>query len=278
MGMVRDLFVLIASIPNNCLAILKQPLQTTIALDIQEFGGFEVDKRLHIVISVKDFKAIMMHAGTSNTIVSAAYSSPFQPMRLRYDYDGFSCEFILQTIGDARGQSTTPAPRAVGASQARSLRKLPVEPMPNRPASSASAAGSMAPPSRSAAPSLAREAIRARNPAPSPPQPQPSQHDNLLFVPEDDDDRRWDPADEGDEDVLGWDASADNVSVPVHAMQCRLAHQVQNIARPTIQPSGQALRSQQQNDSARPNIISAASQHIHPTQRMSQVRLVGIEV
>ena len=49
--------------------ILKQPLHTTIAIDTLEFAEFAVEEKLHIVISVKDFKSIVTHAGTTNTTV-----------------------------------------------------------------------------------------------------------------------------------------------------------------------------------------------------------------
>jgi cell cycle checkpoint control protein RAD9A len=64
--------------------ILKQPLHTSVAIDTLEFGDFDVEDKLHIVISVKDFKTIVMHAGITKTTVSAAYSQPSKPMQLKY--------------------------------------------------------------------------------------------------------------------------------------------------------------------------------------------------
>jgi len=80
----------------------------------------------------------------------------------------------------------------------------------------------MPPPPRSAAPSVAREALRTRPPRPSPPPPQPSLESNALFLPEADDDRRWDPSGYGDEEeeMLAWDASADNVRTPRAIVLC----------------------------------------------------------
>jgi len=87
--------------------ILKQPLHTTIAIDTSEFGEFNVAEKLHIVISVKDFKSIITHAGITNTIVKALYSQPSSPMQITYSDEGLLCEFILMTIGESRGSSAT---------------------------------------------------------------------------------------------------------------------------------------------------------------------------
>lgn len=192
---------------------MKQPLQTTIAIDIQEFTEFTVQEKLHIVINVKDFKAIVLHAGIHLTTVSVAYSHPYSPMQLKYSDESMTSEFILMTMGDSRGTSATPGPSAGRASTSRPTSRQPLEATSSRAGSNPAA--SMPPPPRAAAPSIARESARARLPRPSPPPPQPSLQSNALFCPEDDDDRRWDPAEEEDEEMLGWDASADNVSTYV---------------------------------------------------------------
>ena len=105
--------------------ILKQPLHTTIAVDTLEFGEFSVEEKLHIVISVKDFKAIVAHSGISNTMVKALYSHPASPMQLSYSEDGILSEFILMTIGDSRGASATPAPKATRANSKRPASRQP---------------------------------------------------------------------------------------------------------------------------------------------------------
>jgi cell cycle checkpoint control protein RAD9A len=53
-----------------------------------EFEEFAVEEKLHIVISVKDFKSIVAHAGTTNTTVKALYSLPSSPMQLTYSDEG----------------------------------------------------------------------------------------------------------------------------------------------------------------------------------------------
>merc|ERR1711939_370686 len=72
------------------------------------------------------------------------------------------------------------------------------------------AATSMPPPPANAAPSLAREASRVTRP--SPPPPQPSVQSQSLFLPQDDDDRQWDPSNyaEDDEQLL-WDQGEKNL-------------------------------------------------------------------
>ena len=188
--------------------ILKQPLHTTIAVDTLEFGEFSVEEKLHIVISVKDFKAIVAHSGISNTMVKALYSHPASPMQLSYSEDGILSEFILMTIGDSRGASATPAPNASRANSKRPASRQPLE----ATSSSKRAAASMPPPPTSAAPSLAREASRV--PRPSPPPPQPSVQSQSLFLPADDDDRQWDPSNYDDDDEpLLWDQRDGKVNV-----------------------------------------------------------------
>jgi cell cycle checkpoint control protein RAD9A len=190
---------------------LKQPLHTSVAIDTAEFSEFNVEEKLHIVISVKDFKTIIMHAGITNNTVSAAYSHPSRPMQLKYTDEGMSTEFILMTIGDFRGSSTTPAPGVTRGISSKTGARQHLEASSNR--IGVNAAPSMPPPSRAAAPSISRESSKAKVRRPSPPPPQPSLQSESLFFPDPDDDQRWDPADYDDEDEepLGWDASANNV-------------------------------------------------------------------
>jgi len=232
--------------------VLKQPLHTSIAIDTLDFSEFSVEERLHVVISVKDFKAIVSHAGITSTTVSVAYSQPMKPMKLTYNDQGMVIEFILMTTGDFRGSSATPAPGA----RARSSSKRPaprqqLEAVPLRNSTSSNSA--MPPPPRSAAPSVAREPSRSRVPRPSPPPPQPSLESNSLFFPEDDD-HRWDPVNYGDEDeeMLGWDANADNSG------SMTLGRSLQDNGRQnhtTAEPAG-----------------DDDNQRLAPTQRISQIR------
>ncbi len=195
---------------NENLEILKQPLHTTIAIDTLEFSEFSVEEKLHIVISVKDFKVIVAHAGTTNTIVRALYSHPSNPMQFSYSEDGILSEFILMTIGESRAASATPAPNASRLNTKRSASRPPLEATSS---SKRTAISQMPPPPTSAAPSMVRQASRA--PRPSPPPPQPSDQSQSLFLPAADDDRRWDPTnfEEDEDEMLMWDQGGEKVYV-----------------------------------------------------------------
>jgi cell cycle checkpoint control protein RAD9A len=191
-------------------------------VDTLEFGEFVVEEKLHIVISVKDFKSIIAHAGIGNTMVKALYSRPTSPMQLTYSEDGILSEFILMTIGESRGASATPAPNASRANSKRPALRQPLE----ATASFKRAATSMPPPPTTAAPSLSREPTRARVSRPSPPPPQPSLQSEALFVTDAEDDRRWDPTnfDEEEDEMLLWDTPGDKVRRPSRSVHGAEAH------------------------------------------------------
>jgi cell cycle checkpoint control protein RAD9A len=100
---------------------LKKPLQTSIAVETDEFDDIDVEDKLHIVISVKDFRAIIQHAGITGNDVSARYSLPARPIQLTYSGDAITCEFLIMTVGERgsnpaqktkkRGKSAAAAPQ-----------------------------------------------------------------------------------------------------------------------------------------------------------------------
>lgn len=214
--------------------ILKHPLETSIALDILDFEEFSVEEKMHIAISVKDFKAIILHAETLRTSVQASYSFPNRPLQLAYTEHGMQCEFTLMTIGDYRGSSTTPAPVTARTSPSLPRDDLPIRqvsaqhaqddddrvadvrsnvtmPPPSQPASRSFAQF----PQTNAAPEELRHHVLSRRPSrPSPPPPRASLDPQSLFLPAGvDDDRLWDEPNLGEDDeTLGWDASANQVS------------------------------------------------------------------
>ena len=196
--------------------ILKQPLQTSITIDNLDFEDFKVEEQLHIGISVKDFKAIVTHAETLKTSITALYSFPTRPMQLSYHEQGMQCEFTLMTIGDYRGGSVTPAPAAV-----RQVSAAPAEREPSRLSTVQTTVPpkttTMPPPSQQQSRSFTREVQSQRSQRPSPPPPKASLDPESLFVPADeDDDRIWGEKNYDDEqDTLGWDASANNVNTLV---------------------------------------------------------------
>jgi len=192
---------------------LKQPLQTAVAIDTVEFESFSVEDKLHIGISVKDFRAIVTHASTLKTSITTRYSQPTRPLQLAYEGGGMLCEFTLMTIGDCRSGSTTPGPAIPRGASTRPSQRL--QSAPNLGRRTENLVDSAAqPPSQPQSRSFVQEYGGQRPTRPSPPPPKPSIDPESLFLPHDDDDRQWDEKNYGDadEDMLGWDVSADNVS------------------------------------------------------------------
>ncbi|KAI1809140.1 Rad9-domain-containing protein [Poronia punctata] len=236
--------------------VLKKPLQTSIAIEREEFDSFQVEDNLHIVISVKDYRAVIQHAALLGTGISANYSTPAKPMQLTYNADGIRCEYLLMTVGErgvigpkvkktrankrgpvapqleaaSRGNSRTPAPRA-GAMKQPQSRLYPI-------------------------PSL-------RPPVERPPQrPPPATFESeSLFVPQDNDEQ-WEPVhvgEDGDEEEnvrLGWDAS-DNPNSTTMNMRTMMVNQ--HDAEPGAETGP-----------------SPSLTQIDPTQRLSQVRGFGV--
>ena len=128
------------------------------------------------------------------------------------------CEFTLMTIGDYRGGSVTPAPATYQVSAA------PAESSQSRQSTDQTAVRpkttTMPPPSQPFSRSFTRESQSQRIQRPSPPPPKASLDPNSLFLPaEEDDDRMWGERNYDDEqDTLGWDASANNVSLILKLM------------------------------------------------------------
>ncbi|KAI4727723.1 Rad9-domain-containing protein [Aureobasidium sp. EXF-10728] len=225
--------------------ILKQPLETAISLHIQDFDDFHAEEDVHIVINVKDFKAIVTHAETLKAPMSAQFSRPGRPLLFRYTDKGLTCEFILMTTGVAQAVPPATAPKVAstrpGGQASRQPSAVPLRPsrqstvdpdvstrqpsvasgMPSRQSSHAAIQTvegrntEMAPPPRPASVvgpqrrvlgSLGRQTSQATT---SNGDPDPES----LFMPHgDQDDRRFDPADfdqEPEEEMLGWDANAD---------------------------------------------------------------------
>ena len=67
---------------------------------------------MHIIINVKDFRAIVTHAETLRGSLSAQFSFPSRPMQFSYQNFGGHCEFTLTTQGDLREASSATNPIA----------------------------------------------------------------------------------------------------------------------------------------------------------------------
>ena len=203
---------------------MKKPLQTSIAVEADEFDDVDVEDKLHIVISVQDFRAIIQHAGIAGSDISARYSLPARPIQLAYSGDAISCEFLIMTVGERgnnptqktkKGRKTAPqntGPRleaisrktSVAPSEAPEPNPQPQQPTPFSPR----------PPQSSARPIGTARASASRMAAfdlrPSQKPPPPTLRSESLFV----DDEGWEPVRDEDEGVeghdrLGWDHSAD---------------------------------------------------------------------
>lgn len=179
------------------------------AIDKKDFDEFLVEDNLHLAISVKDFKAVIAHAETTNATITARYTRPCRPLQLAYELDGVNSEFTLMTRGEADSDSTQASARAAPELSARQT----PGPVQANQTNATSNAGQMLPPrSRSIRP-LSGNPVHATQRTT---QTRPSQSIDFdsLFVPADDD-RQWDvPNDEDEaeaEDTLGWDATGEQV-------------------------------------------------------------------
>ncbi|KAM0820212.1 putative Rad9-domain-containing protein [Seiridium cardinale] len=189
--------------------VLKKPLHTSIAVERDEFENFEAsEESIHVVISVKDFRAITQHAAPLNSDITANYSLPSRPMQLSYEGDGIKSEFLLMTVGDRgasaqkgkKGKANTkgPKPPQLEAAASRATSHAPTPPIQPQPA-------------RQERPMLS---LRPSNTRPSQRAPPPAfDDDDSLFVPQEND-NQWEPVnlneDEEEEENarLEWNASA----------------------------------------------------------------------
>ena len=200
--------------PASCAAdvssdVLKQPLQTSVTIDNLDFEDFNVEGKLHIGISVKDFKAIATHADTLKTSITALYSFPNRPMQLSYRGRGILCEFTLMTIGDYRGESATPAPSASRQASA-TVQLQPPSRQDSKLPTIEHQTTTMPPPSQPASRSFNKEPLLSqRTQRPSPPPPKASLDPESLFLPQyDDEDRQWGERNfDEEEDTVGWSAN-----------------------------------------------------------------------
>ena len=192
--------------------ILKQPVHTSVAIDKRDFLDFVVDENLHVAINVKDFKAVIANAETTNATITARYTRPCRPLQLAYESDGVNSEFVLMTRGEANNDSTPSSSRP--AAPELSARQTPAPVQVNH-RNGASNTGQMGPPppSRPIQP-LAGNSAHNTQPTAGTQRPSQSIDFDSLFVPADDD-RQWDVPNDDDEtmaeDTLGWDATGDQV-------------------------------------------------------------------
>lgn len=235
---------------SNGREILKHPLVTAVAVNTSDFELFDVQPGLHIIIHVKDFKAIVIHADTLKTSLKAYFSQPTRPLQFSYGSEGLSCEFTLMTSGDytAAPPTPTPAPHAMSSHQPSRTPSTATERTDTR-----SMGSDMPPPAEPA--SRRGRSGRLRNPGSrqsSIARGQTGQQDpESLFVPDpDEEEAAWAPLDYEKEETLGWDASADHDAAVF----------------PTFRDSGSVSRT---------NTVDS-NEVIEPTQRVSQIKDLGL--
>lgn len=163
-----------------------------------------------MAISVKDFKAIIANAETTNATITARYTRPCRPLQLAYEFEGINSEFTLMTRGDPDADST---PSASRAAPELSARQTPAPIQINR-TNGASITGAMPPPPSRPIRPLTGNTAQSTQRTSETPRPSQSIDFDSLFVPADDD-RQWDvPNDEDEaetEDTLGWDTTGEQV-------------------------------------------------------------------
>jgi cell cycle checkpoint control protein RAD9A len=178
-------------------------------MDKLDFDDFSVEEKIHIGITVRDFRSIVTHAESLVTVIKTNYSYPGKPLRMAYTEHGMQCEFILMTIGEYRGGSVTPAP--VGGRGTYRPPKAVQPPKPLDEDQSRQPPQSMPPPPLPASRSFVQSASQqSAKPLPLPPKASIDQES--LFL-DDDDDGPWEERDyEKDEDQVGWEDSGASVS------------------------------------------------------------------
>ncbi|KAF2211001.1 hypothetical protein CERZMDRAFT_112831 [Cercospora zeae-maydis SCOH1-5] len=252
---------------------LLQPLETAIAIHTEDFEDFHMQQDLHIVINVNDFRAIAIHAETLRGPVTARFSQPNRPLQFEYQNFGMHSEFTLMTTGDRRGGSSAPGPnvkyvssRANGSSSSRQPSVASMQggariANESRPVARPSAGKPLS--SESQRPTLRNQVSTMVGSVTEEEDPDP----DSLFVPDDGagDDQAWDAPnyDNDDDEMLGWDASNDNLTAS---------------RRPTIRDLSGGSTAQQSGRSTHDRDALDARRHAHlgggidPTQRLSQLR------
>jgi cell cycle checkpoint control protein RAD9A len=189
---------------------LKQPLHTSVTLDSKDFDEYMVKDGLHVAISAKDFKAVVIHADSLKTPITARYTRPCRPMQLAYKAEGIGAEFTLMTRGEVDdNDDNQPASSSRPASQLSArpaAQRVPASGRPSMPPpptpSARSSASRPLPPPPSRSEIISTDASRSAF----------ADLNDSLFVPADDD-RQWDEQDyeEEQEDILTWNSKVEAV-------------------------------------------------------------------
>ncbi|KAK4456241.1 hypothetical protein QBC34DRAFT_287441 [Podospora aff. communis PSN243] len=274
---------------NSNEAVLKKPLHTNIAVEMDEFDDVEVEDKLHIIIGVKDFRAILQHAQMISGDLTTCYSNPGRPMKLSYNSDGVLCEFIMMTIGeeDAMGQRHKTGRAKSAASNAgrreldsggrRSSSVVTESQARNtqaKPQTQPQAQSSLRnPTAQQKTPPRPRQPGFDIRPQPNPPPSARSTRSDSLFVGQVDDDQQWEPLnedeeeDEAQDDRLEWNSN--NEPVPSLFFLSTGPHADTPPQNPSTLRLSSYVNPAAQTDAPEPEQLMSG---LEPTQRLSQVR------
>ena len=246
------------------------------ATDKRDFEEFSVEDNMHIAINLKDFKAVVAHAETANATIMALYTRPCKPLQLAYEFEGVHAEFTIMTRGEVNDEDEptssratmpqlsrqTPAPAPISVSRTNGSRTSTPSQMPPPPSRSRSI--------RPLNGSSTQEHLSHQTATDQPSKPSTATMDfDSLFVPADDD-RQWDEMDDQQEpqDILGWDATGNQVRVISGLVEVLCADTIQDTFEGTlrdVEPNFQKP-TESRDQSAFDDM------GIPPTQRISQVR------
>lgn len=119
---------------NGTLDALKRPMQTELAIGVDEFEEYTITADVQLTFSLREFKALILLAESSALPIEASFSTGGRPLVLAVETDAYAIELVIATIAgngttqpsnppqiiarstrsvqpQARPRTTTPAPR-----------------------------------------------------------------------------------------------------------------------------------------------------------------------
>ena len=207
--------------------ILNMNLHTSVAVKMDDFDTIDIEDKHHIIINVKDFRAILQHACTTTGNLTAHYSQPWSPLRFSYVDNGLYCQFVLMTLGersdDASKKAKSRMRNTPGARPGLSARSgtIASAPMAVNSPLTISNRTSITPFPRDDPPPGSRPVLMTASETPSAFEirPQPTAPSTIRMEALLDDDSQWEPVNP-DEDNPGfvqieWDESLQPVCLPL---------------------------------------------------------------
>lgn len=264
---------------------MNKPLQTSIAVETDEFDDIDVEDKLHIVISVKDFRAIIQHAGITGNDISARYSIPARPIQLYYTGDAISCEFLVMTVGERgsnpnqktkkgrKNATSKEGPRLEATAQRPSAvpSEAPPQLQPQPQPTPASRPQLTTPQMSAARASASRIGAFDLRPSQRPPPPATMRSES-LFV----EDEGWEPVNYEDEDEdaeedarLGWDHSMEPNPSTLHMNRVEESAATEPEADRPEQP-------ERPGGQDGPEPTDAEAQFLEPTQKLADVESLAL--